>query len=268
MKLLTLNCHSWMEENQQEKIKIIIDTILQKKYDIIALQEVNQSIDKKVLFKNIKEDNFALTLINELKKSGCSEYEMLWDFSHIGYDKYEEGVSIITKHKIEKAYCFFATKSEDTSFWKTRKIIGASLNIKGNLIDVYSCHLGWWNDEDEPFKEQAHKILERVNDDRLTFLMGDFNNNAFLRGEGYDYLIGKGMYDTYSMAKEKDNGVTVKGKIAGWNENKEDLRLDWILCNKKIQVKYSKVIFNGENRNVVSDHYGVEVKIEEGEFNG
>ena len=48
--------------------------------------------------------------------------------------------------------------------------------------------------------------------------MGDFNNNALLRNEGYDYIIAKGMIDTYIMAQEKDSGITVKGTIDGWRE--------------------------------------------------
>ena len=42
MKLLTLNVHAWLEANQAEKIEILADTIVEKGYDIIALQEVNQ----------------------------------------------------------------------------------------------------------------------------------------------------------------------------------------------------------------------------------
>ena len=45
MKLLTLNCHSWQEENQIEKIKYLAKTINEKDYDVIALQEIRQSID-------------------------------------------------------------------------------------------------------------------------------------------------------------------------------------------------------------------------------
>ena len=90
--------------------------------------------------------------------------------------------------------------------------------------------------------------------------MGDFNNNALLRNEGYDYIIAKGMIDTYIMAQEKDSGITVKGTIDGWRECSEDKRLDLILSNKKIEVKDSKVIFNRENY-IVSDHFGVEINI-------
>ncbi len=93
--------------------------------------------------------------------------------------------------------------------------------------------------------------------------MGDFNNNALVRNEGYDYLISNGLIDTYCIAKEKDTGVTVKGAIAGWKNQSEDKRLDLILSNKDITVTKSNVIFNDINKNIISDHYGVEVVIEE-----
>ena len=35
-----------------------------------------------------------------------------------------------------------------------------------------------------------------------------------------------------------------------------------INSNKEIKVKESKVIFNNENKKIVSDHFGVEVEIE------
>lgn len=261
MKLLTLNCHSWMEENTEENIKIIANTIKEKDYDVIALQEVNQSIEGKVIFNSIKEDNFALVLLKVLNSLGCNSHKMVWDFSHIGYDRYEEGVCIITKHKIEEDYSFFVSKAKDKNFWKTRKVVGASLKIKEEIVDFYSCHLGWWQDEEEPFKAQVDQLLKNIRKDRLTFLMGDFNNSGFIRNEGYDYLIEKDMKDTFSMAEDSDDGITVKGKIDGWDLNKSNLRLDLILTNKKVDVKHSKVIFNVTNKPVVSDHYGVEIEV-------
>ncbi|MGV8981756.1 endonuclease/exonuclease/phosphatase family protein [Clostridium sp.] len=263
MKLLTLNCHSWNEEYQEEKMKIIANTIIEKSYDVIALQEVNQSINENIAYSNIKQDNFALVLLKELETLGCKEYTMLWDFSHIGYEIYEEGVSIITKHKIAEkgAHSFFISNSKDKEFWKTRVIVGVSVKVDSEIIDFYSCHLGWWKDEEEPFSKQADKLLQNMKKDRLTFFMGDFNNNAFIREEGYDYLMGKGLKDTFILASEKDCGITVKGKIDGWDSNSNDLRLDLILVNKDVDVKYSKVIFNGENGLLVSDHYGLEIDI-------
>ncbi|SHG99691.1 endonuclease/exonuclease/phosphatase family protein [Tepidibacter thalassicus] len=261
MKLLTLNCHSWQEENQIEKIKCLAKTIKEKEYDVIALQEVSQSIDEEKVFNNIKKDNFAFVLLKELEKIGVSDYEFVWDFSHIGYDVYEEGVALLTKHPIIEKYSFFVSQSVDVDFWKTRKVVGVKIFYYNMPISFYSCHLGWWNDSEEPFKIQVDNLIEKVNKNELCFLMGDFNNNAFIRGEGYDYLINCGLYDTYKLAQEKDEGITVKGKIAGWERNKQDLRLDIVFTNKMLRVNYSKVIFNNINKPIISDHFGVETEI-------
>ncbi|NRK74462.1 hydrolase, partial [Salmonella enterica subsp. enterica serovar Typhi] len=45
MKLLTLNTHSWIEEKPLEKLEAIKEQLLADPYDVISLQEVNQSMD-------------------------------------------------------------------------------------------------------------------------------------------------------------------------------------------------------------------------------
>jgi maltose 6'-phosphate phosphatase len=262
MKLLTLNCHSWQEDNQLDKIQCLAETIKEKSYDVIALQEVSQSINAPVISGLLKEDNFAVVLLEELKKLGVTNYELIWDFAHIGYEMYEEGLAILTKHPIVEDYSFFISKQEDTSYWKTRKIVGVQIQYQSQPISFYSCHLGWWQDEEEPFQHQMDTLLHQTKKEMLTFWMGDFNNNAFIRREGYDYIMKQGLLDTYHLAHEKDSGVTVQGKIAGWDQNKQDLRIDLILTNKPVKVTSSKVIFNGINKPVVSDHYGVEIEVE------
>ncbi|MEH7883636.1 endonuclease/exonuclease/phosphatase family protein [Bacillus sp. JJ1609] len=261
MKLLTLNCHSWQENNQLEKIKTLAETIAENDYDVVALQEVSQRMDSPIAYDTIREDNFALVLVEELRKLGAVDYRFTWDFAHLGYEVYEEGLAILTKHKIEEEFSFFISRSHDQSYWKTRKIVGAKINVDGQPVSFYSCHLGWWHDEEEPFQFQADSLLEQVKNDVPFFLMGDFNNAASVRGEGYEYLLDKDLHDTFELAAEKDSGVTIAGDIAGWEENKQDLRIDLILAGQPVQPRYSMVIFNGKNKPVVSDHYGVEVEI-------
>ncbi|NFL89159.1 endonuclease [Clostridium botulinum] len=260
MKLLTLNCHSWQEENQIDKIKYLAKTIAEKDYDAIALQEVSQSINSNVIKSNLKYDNFAVLLKSELDKYNTN-YNFFWDFSHIGYEKYEEGLAIFTKHNIVDEKSFFISKATDVEYWKTRRIVKLTFEYNNENIDIYSCHLGWWEDQEEPFKYQVKKLLEENTSNNTTFFMGDFNNNEFIRNEGYDYLLNKGLIDTFTISKEDDNGITVRGKIDGWDENKEKLRLDLILSNKKLDVLTSKVIFNGINKDIISDHYDVEVSL-------
>ncbi|WP_026583473.1 endonuclease/exonuclease/phosphatase family protein [Bacillus sp. J33] len=260
MKLLTLNCHSWQEDQQLEKIKVLAETIKENQYDVIALQEVSQHIKAPYVDGLIRKDNYALALIEELRKLNVEDYQFTWDFSHLGYDVYEEGLAILTRHEIKEEYSFFITKSHNQNYWKTRKIVGVNILYQNRPISFYSCHLGWWEDDEEPFKYQAESLISRIQKDKSFFLMGDFNSSAFVRDEGYDFLISHGIHDTYNLAEEKDSGVTVKGKIAGWDENKQDLRIDLILTNQTIQPKYSRAIFNGTNKPVISDHYGVETE--------
>ena len=48
MKFLTLNTHSWMEENPQQKFEDLLKDILEKQYDLICFQEINQTIESPV----------------------------------------------------------------------------------------------------------------------------------------------------------------------------------------------------------------------------
>ena len=260
MKLLTLNCHSWQEENQIEKISYIAKVINEKDYDVIALQEVSQLICSDIAYDNVKVNNFALLLQDELKRLGNEKYTFYWDVAHIGYDIYEEGLCLMTKLPVVKKESFNISKSNDITFWKTRKIVKLNVIYNKKEVSLYSCHLGWWNDEEEPFKEQFKELFQKLKNDNIALVMGDFNNNSNVRKEGYDYICEK-LFDTYKLSKNKDLGITVKGQIAGWDGNKENLRLDLILTNKEVKVESSNVIFNGINKDVVSDHYGVEVVV-------
>lgn len=263
MKILTLNCHSWQEEKQIEKIKYLANIIKEKKYDVITLQEVSQKVDSEYIENSsiLKEDNYAVVLLNELKSIGITDYKMVWDFSKIGYEIYEEGACILTKHNIVESESRYVSKNCDIKNWKSRKIIKASLDYKGEILDVYSAHLGWWDDEQEPFKYQADNLIKMISNEKKSIIAGDFNNNANISNEGYDYLVSKGFKDTYKFASTKDSGVTVKGNIDGWEENKIDLRLDIIFTNFDVKINSSNVIFNGLNKRIISDHFGVELEL-------
>nr|WP_302598161.1 endonuclease/exonuclease/phosphatase family protein [uncultured Cellulosilyticum sp.] len=261
MKLLTLNCHSWQEANQLDKINDLAKAIYENEYDVIALQEVSQHMLGKQFKGQLKKDNYVVVLQEALHNLGACDYEAVWDFSHIGFQVYEEGLCLLSKHPIVEKESFFVSQTHDTLNWKARRIVRATVNYKGEYIDFYSCHLGWWEDEDEPAKMQLDYLNSRLSTNRRSFLLGDFNNNAHLEGKGYDYIKTLGWLDTYEMAQEKDEGNTVKGKIDGWAENVSDLRLDYIFTTQRVPVVSSKVIFNGKNKPVISDHYGIEVAL-------
>lgn len=260
MKLLTLNCHSWQEADQWKKLDILAAVIHEQSYDVVALQEVSQSITAEMVKGKLKANNFGFLLVQKLKELG-SMYDYEWDISHIGYECFEEGVALLTKHPVLQRESFFVSCSQDISYWKTRKVVGMTVNYKGISTAFYACHLGWWQDEEEPFRSQMDRLVARINQERPHFLMGDFNNPAGIAGEGYDYVQDFGYFDTYQLAKHKDSGVTVLGEIAGWENHSDKKRIDFIFSSKKVEILTSRVILNGINKPVVSDHFAIEVNV-------
>ncbi|WP_062321396.1 endonuclease/exonuclease/phosphatase family protein [Halolactibacillus sp. JCM 19043] len=261
MRLLTLNTHSYIEDNQQEKLDTLIKTIIANNYDVIALQEVNQLIDSPPVGETvIHEDNFARVIAEKLQAYGLT-YSYHWAMAHIGYDRYEEGVAILTKHPVIDTSVITLTETTDKTYWKTRVAIKLTLDYHDQMIDCLSTHHGFWDDPDEPSQQQFDRLLTHIDASRPTFILGDFNTEAAVRKEGYDYLMSKGLYDTYTLAHDKDTGMTVPGVIDGWKHASGSKRIDYIFMNQPFSVPVSHVIFNDDNQPIVSDHFGVDVTV-------
>lgn len=274
MKLLTCNTHSIIEKKYDEKLEYFAKWIVENDYDVIAVQESNQSCDEKVINISdnlnyissnkdivIKKDNHILNLIKYLNESG-KKYYWTWTPIKIGYGIFDEGIGIISKYRPKEVKEFYISNSKAYDNFKVRKVIGIKIEIENKEKWFFSVHTGWWNDSEEPFREQLLKLNKNLIFEKLDiYLMGDFNNPAEIRDEGYDSLLKSGWYDTYNLAEKKDDGITVSGLIDGWKEYKKlnSMRIDFILKNNKIPVKQSKVVFNNINGQIVSDHFGVEI---------
>ena len=126
-------------------------------------------------------------------------------------------------------------------------------------MEFYSCHMNLPTCETEKMDKSIQIILNRNEDDIIKVLMGDFNTNMLKDKEDYENILNQGLLDTYQLAEKKDDGITVGGDIDGWQGQKEKKKLDYIFLTKELKVKESKVIFNGKNYPVISDHYGIEV---------
>lgn len=292
MKLMTLNTHSLQEEHYEQKLEQFAAAISQEQPDIIAMQEVNQTIgapaaEAKLLegFLPVTEnsssktavvrtDNHAAQAAKRLRDAGVTYY-WTWVPAKIGYGKYEEGLALFSKdHRIQAAEAFFISECHDFANWKTRKALGIRTDSSTDWF--FTVHMGWWQDEEEPFASQWERLegaLRQKTKPQGTdgaakvWLMGDFNSPAEFRGQGYDCIKQSGWYDTYTLAEAKDSGITVEGCIDGWRSLSEQgtmpegMRMDQIWCSSPVLVKCSAVWFNGTNGAVVSDHFGVGIDI-------
>ena len=278
MKLLTLNTHSLVEDNYSTKLDAFVSAIAEQRPDIIALQEVNQTIAETQVdvisegyvpcVENIviRKDNHVYKAAELLEGAGV-KYYWTWLPLKKGYNKYDEGIALMSRSRIIETDVVRISETDDYNNWKTRKIIGIRTEAAPDEW-FFSVHYGWWDDLDEPFQNQWQKTAEYMKKYSRVWLMGDFNSPAEVRNEGYDMINGGGWYDSYTLAKTRDNGITVGKVIDGWRDKvsgTDGMRIDQIWCSQKAEIASSEVIFNGANKPVVSDHYGVAAEYERSE---
>lgn len=278
MKLLTLNTHSWIEESPLEKLEAIKEQLLVDSYDVISLQEVNQSMDAEEVEVDsffiapnpdtvIKKDNFAFLLQQELLNSGL-EYYWSWVPSHIGYDQYDEGIAILTRFKVTNARGILLSRNDDYIDYHTRKALEVRFQVNERNYLVYGLHFSWWQDETEsyPFLYEWNKLVEawevEARAGGYILLMGDFNNPAHIEEEGYS-VVSKHPYikDAFLDATLKNGSHTVEKRIDGWENNSDLLRIDYIFVSSNLSVYSYETVFDGRTTPVVSDHFGVKVEI-------
>lgn len=272
MKILTLNTHALCEDEATLKRKNTAKWIYEKQPDVILLQEVNQTISKSEVSTPssflgndiLREDNYALDLVQDLLELGL-EYSWTWIPVKIGYGKFEEGLAILTKHTIKNQEAVLLTKTDDFYNWKKRKALGVEIETLNQKFWMYTTHMGWFNDEEEPFTYQwdvLHQHLKEKND--LVLIAGDFNAPDFLRGQSYDAILEDGWLDTYDLAKFKYGHDTAKGQIDGWKDQEiTGMRIDYIYANQYLPVVKHEVVFDGENGPIVSDHFGIYMEVEQ-----
>ena len=282
MKILTLNTHSLQEENYQQKLEWFIEGILAEKPDIIALQEVNQTADEELMdvellegqypipgCMKIRRDNHAAQVACRLRQAGVECY-WAWLPIKLGYDKYDEGVAILSLgRKIRCVDQFPISRVNDYGNWHTRAVLG--VQVEG-LDDWFYClHMGWWDDATDRFLDQWKKLNCCIAGKRMcgpVWLLGDFNAPDVIPDQSYAHIVSGGWVDTYRAAKNKDDGITVPGIIDGWRDKLagqkvEGMRLDYIWCSRKKEISSSRVVFNGKKEPVVSDHFGVIIETKE-----
>ncbi len=233
MKFLTLNSHSWMEENAQQKFETLKEQILEAQYDVICFQEVNQEMGSEAVETDeyyqalpssvaIHKDHFVRVLVEELAAQGL-HYYWTWAYNHIGYDHLNEGVAVLSRQPL-KADEILVSNMDDPTDYHTRRVAVAHTSVDGKEIAVASVHLSWW---DKGFQFEWPRI------------------------ENYFSQVGKETKGTY----------TVGPGIDGWTDNQVPLRIDYVFASPEWDIQRLHVIFDGQNKAHVSDHYGLEAEL-------
>ena len=242
---MSLNLHCFAEEDIPNKQKLIVQEIINGDYDVIFLQEVAQSkISKKinstefVQSDEIRQDNYAYTLLNILKSKGYNYY-LIFSISNEAFSVYDEGLCIMSKVPFIDQKAFYVSRIIDYKDWRTRKIISGKIRWNSKIIQLTSVHLGW-TDEIEVFEKQVDKLIEETLTDDFSIYAGDFNVPD--DSKEHQYLINK-MHDSANHLKENDS-------------THGNHRIDYVMVSTPVVTEFYKTIFKNPE-NSVSDHKGI-----------
>ena len=236
--------------------------------DIICLQEVGEwpsarHVESGEPLFGGSETNMVHQILSRLPER---RYEVTMDWSHFGWGVWMEGSAVLSKHPMTGTASRFISSAANNrrNNWKSRNVPMARTDVPGvGVVQAFSVHAGWWDDPDEPFREQLGRLLDWVAEielpDTTTILCGDFNVAA---GEaGYASLTqDSGFQDQYALANPDGMfDATIRGGTDGWEQSDSGRRIDYILMNDggALEVTRARRVFTDKELGRVSDHVGV-----------
>ncbi len=274
--ILTLNLHSYQEfkaqgdtvaerlQKHEPLFNCIATAITDLNVDIVCLQEVAEARTEPLTKPYGQAPGNAANRIN-IRIANGDKYHLIQDWSHYAWDAWREGIAILSKHPIRNTSSRYVTANQSKTWWKSRNILLAQVEVpSAGLLNIFSVHTGWWNDEEEPAQPQLDNLrawadAEQTSDVAATFLCGDFN--APTGGPGYAYWQSAAEYsDQYLLANP--NGMfdpTIEGPIDGWQTKSPGQRIDYIFLKNvtPFKVQKARTIFTPSDYGRVSDHAGV-----------
>lgn len=261
-KILTLNLHCYQEENQDAKFSQIARAINDLDIDVVCLQEVAEP------WANGNGDwnsNAAKIIRDRLNQY----YHLHTDWSHLGFDRYREGVAVLSRHGFLATDAGYVSTSADVYSINSRKVVMVQVNVPYmGLVNVFSAHLSW---PAGGFFEQFERLRTWANQKHggalaATFLCGDFNIKA--GSEGYQAVVRTREYeDQFLAATSRDVFEKIFRKYSPNVERHlaQDGRIDFIFMqkNSSLRAVAARELFtNHDSYGRVSDHTGYCVEFE------
>lgn len=255
LSVMILNLHCYQEDRQDYKFRQIAKAIEQQGVDVVCFQEVAEHW-------NHGHGDWAsnsANIINQLLKKPMQLYS---DWSHLGFDKYREGVAILSRYPLQNCQSRYVSDSHDAYSIHSRKVVMAQIDVAYlGKINVFSAHLSWWEDG---FQQQFQRLGDwaaELADDNVsaTLLCGDFNIAA--GSIGYQQVVEAGQYEDQFLAVNShglfEQIFRVNDRHWG-GQLADDYRIDYIFLNKNagIQATSARVIFTEADYGRVSDHCG------------
>ncbi|MDP2902533.1 MAG: carbohydrate-binding protein, partial [Methylovulum sp.] len=233
LKVMILNLHCYQEDNQDYKLSQIAKAINELNADIVCFQEVAE-------YWNNGQGDWDSNSAKIINDRLDAPYHIYTDWSHLGFDKYREGVAILSRYPLLKQESGYVSNSDDPFSIHSRKVVMTQVHVPYfGLINVFSAHLSWWEDG---FQEQFKRLHEWANAKhnwhvKATMLCGDFNVTA--GSGGYYLVVDRHEYDDQYLAA---NAVGLPEQNSRLNDPywqrhlADDYRIDYIFLNKNSEI--------------------------------
>lgn len=255
LKVMVLNLHCYQEDRQDHKFSLIAKAIHEQAVDVVCFQEVAEHWNDGQGDWNSN----AAHIINQRLKPPMHLYT---DWSHLGFDKYREGVAILSRYPLHHTHSRYVSDSQDAYSIHSRKVVMARVQVPYmGAVNVFSAHLSWWEDG---FQQQFQRLSEWAGsllDESVTatLLCGDFNVAA--GSIGYKQVVSGNQYEDQYLAANHQGLFEKIFRVndAHWgNWLADDYRIDYIFMNKHsgLQVTSARVLFTDWDYGQVSDHVG------------
>lgn len=114
------------------------------------------------------------------------------------------------------------------------------------------------------FETEWARAEELLSDTRYPIILGgDFNQIAGTIGHQRVLDSPLALQDSFLVAEKRRGEATIEGPIDGWQDYQGSLRIDYLFVSHGLSVTQHDVMFDGHTEPVVSDHFGVRIRLTE-----
>jgi maltose 6'-phosphate phosphatase len=261
LRVLTLNLHCYQEDEQDYKFRQIAKAIQDFHIDLVCLQEVAENW-------NDGKGNWASNAARVINSHLPFQYHLHTDHSHLGFDRFREGVAILSRHEFSTTDSGYVSDSEDIFDIHARRVVMAQVHVPYfGPVNLFSAHLSWPEDGFYAQFDRMRQWADERHDENLaaTLLCGDFNIKA--GSEAYCHIVNSSEYEDQYLKTinrpafdqvYRERVQNIGGAIG------DDGRIDYVFLKKGSRVHFLNglELFTNQSYGRVSDHTGYYVEFE------
>jgi maltose 6'-phosphate phosphatase len=260
-RAMTLNLHTYQEEEQAQKFAQVARAIQELGIDVVCLQEVGENWNDGA---GDWESNAARIINSHLPQP----YHLHADWSHLGFERYREGLAILSRHPFVFTDAGYVSASEDPFDIHARKVVMAQVKVPYvGAVNVFSVHLSW---PSGGFYEQFERLRQWAEarqgpEVAATLIAGDFN--VAVGSEAYRHMVDTRQFEDQFLKIQNSDAfqqVFRRRQDGALRQLANDGRIDylWLNVGARLRAVRAEEIFTPERYGRVSDHTGYWVEFE------